>query len=189
MTACLPAEFWSSTQAATVARAVAEGWTQADCKAAVLQSSLLSFRAHPDESCGRDCSPYSPENLMHNAPWNDWTAPSKGYLRFEAAMARKKQERIDKRVRVRLCGAPNYEGLRHGKIVFATVEIDSRGVNSLLLRRGATILAALDITQLQVAQMDERLIRLSTDSTAAPVVYLSFENRARVSKFWNMLTG
>jgi hypothetical protein len=125
---------------------------------------------------------------MHNAPWNDWTAPSKGYMRFEAAMTRKKQERIDQRVRVRLCGAPNYEGMRKGKIVFATVEIDSKGVNALHLRRGATVLAALDISQLQVAQMDERLIRLSTDSAAAPVVYLSFENRARVRRFWNMLT-
>jgi len=71
-------------------RAVRESWTHEDCIAAVYQAHLLPYRSAPDAqvALGFRYINSAPEDYTHNAPWNNWTPPSKSQAIFEAAQAR-----------------------------------------------------------------------------------------------------
>ena len=176
----------------TAARANEEGWTNDDRLAAFIQTSLLSFKSHPDstEIFGDCYCPTSPEDHRFNAPWNDWTPPSKSGERFRDAQARRKPEPIENRVRVRLCNSAGIQGLTASMIVFARVEI-SNGKRYLQLLRGSDVLASMSLTSLHMAWTSERMMALTPRTTSGsalgPVVFLSFEDQKRVAKFGSML--
>ena len=90
--------FWQWAHDATAARAADEGWTDDDWVAAGLQASLLSFKSDHDsaEIYGHRYCPTLPEDHMHNAPWNDWTPPSKSRERFQEALANRRPEPLPK---------------------------------------------------------------------------------------------
>ena len=186
--------FWEWAQDATLSRAVAEGWTPDDCRAAVLQTSLLSYTSAPHyvQVYGHRYSPTLPDDFLHNAPWNDWTPPTTSLERFKEAQTNRTKERIDQRVRARLCASADAAGLRNSLIVYASVELDDRGKRCLRLRRGADILASMKLTSMRFVPVDGHTIELaprprSKNACAPPVVFLSFENAARITKFCVLL--
>ena len=185
--------FWDWAFIETLARAQMEGWTAEDCDAAMLQGSLLSYKSHAHDlhAYGDRFLPTSPDDFKHNAPWNDWNPPSKSLKRFSDARANKKEEIIDLRVRARLCASGDAAGLRNSVLVFASVEVTGQGNRCLLLRRGGDTLASINLRRLQFVSPGERMIaltpRLRSNVGSTPVVFLSFENDARIAKFCTML--
>ena len=186
--------FWEWAQDATVSRALAEGWTPADCRAAVLQTMLLSYTSAPHyvQVYGHSYSPTLPDAFLHNAPWNDWNPPTTSLVRFKEAQINRTKGIIDQRVRARVCTSADAAGLRNSVIVFASVELDDRCKRCLRLRRGADILASMELTLMQFVPIDGLTIELvprprSENVSAPPVVFLSFENAARIRKFCALL--
>ena len=177
---------------ATVARADAEGWTEDDVRAALLQSSLLSYESHLDnvDIHGIHYLLTHPETYLHNAPWNNWTTPSVSWARFHAAQAQQheKQDPVRQRVRARVCSTADRQGIKTSKIVFVTV-VDMEGARSVCLRRGAQVCALMKIEMLNITDIGERFFRLAPVSEPVQVaaVFLGFENDARASKFRGML--
>ena len=188
--------FWQWALDKTFSRAQAEGWTPHDCEVALLQISLLSYASTPAhiQVYGEHYPSTSPEDYQNNAPWNDWTPPSKSLSRLEEALANKTMEQIHQRVRARLCASTNPAGLRESLLVFASVELNDRGQRSLQLRRGTDVLATMTLRSLRLATISNRTIELApqTHSKVAcspPVVFLSFEDEARVERFLALLRG
>ena len=185
--------FWTEAFNKTLARSHDEGWTAEDWDAAMLQGSLLSYksRAHDLHAYGDRFLPTFPDDFIHNAPWNDWNPPSKSLKRFSEARANKKEEIIDLRVRARLCASGDAAGLRNSVLVFASVEVTGQGKRCLLFRRGGDTLASIKLRRLQFVSSGERMIamapRLGSNVGSTPVVFLSFENDARIAKFCTML--
>jgi hypothetical protein len=175
--------FWDWAYDATVMRAHAEGWTQADCVSALYQSQLLSFTVLPE----------GPGDFSHNTPWTDWVPPSKSRKRFLDAQANRVPDRVEQRVRARLCTSVDEAGLQGGTIVFATVVADEKNRKCLQLRRGADLLATMDVAKLQITEPCERVITvsprpLSKMNTVLPVVFLQFETEKRIRKFCDALS-
>ena len=185
--------FWDWAFDRTLARANDEGWTAQDCDTAMMQGFLLSYKSQPHElhAHGDRFLPTSPDDFMHNAPWNDWNPPSKSLHRFNEARANKKEEIIDLRVRARLCASGDAAGLRDSVLVFASVEVTGQGTRCLRLRRGCDTLASMKLRRLQFVSSGERMIALAprhrSNLGSTPVVFLSFENDARIAKFFAML--
>jgi hypothetical protein len=185
------AHFWEWSRDATAARAETEGWSHDDNVAAFIQCSFLSSASNPlnaDRLEPSDC-PASPADFVHNAPWNDWTPPSKSRQRFEKAQANKQPELVEKRVRVHICASPDAAGQRNRVIAFASVEMIA-GKKCLQFRRGSAILAAMAVSSLQVTCIGDRMMVLAprphSKLATSPVVFLSFEDQARASKFSNL---
>jgi hypothetical protein len=160
---------------ATMVRAAAEGWTHDDCVAAMFQFSLLSFMSQTDNGM---------ERYLHNAPWNDWIPPSQSRMRFQAAQANRTPAQHERCVRARLCSVDN---LGLSRVVFATVRKNASAQMCLCLRRGADVLALMEIEVLDAVHVGNRLIRLSPSGGHFPTVFLSFDNDSRVTKFCEML--
>lgn len=179
---------WEWCRDATAARAETEGWSYDDNVAAFIQCSFLSSAFHPLNADRLEPSacPGSPTDFVHNAPWNDWTPPSNSIKMFEKAQANKKTELVEKRVRVHVCASPDAAGQRNRVIAFASVEIIA-GKKCLQLRRGSAILASITVSSLQVTCIGDRMIMLAprphSKLATRPVVFLSFEDQARISKF------
>lgn len=184
--------FWHHVSSAIAHRAITECWTPDDCLAAHLQTSLLSYESHPDaQNQWAHYFPSSPNEIRHNAPWNDWIPPSKSYKIFEQARECKKLEPVENRVRVRLCNSADAKGLRDGIIVFARVERSFDGKKFLQLLRGRDVLASMDLTSLQIVQTHELAVAMTQRAEPAPscpIIFLAFEDTARVTKFACMLT-
>ena len=180
---------WASEVASC--RAEEEGWTYNDCVAALFQGSLLGYSSDPKSSevFGERYVLSAPEHYLHNAPWNDWTPPSKSRQRFEKAQANKQPELVEKRVRVHICASPDAAGQRNRVIAFASVEMIA-GKKCLQFRRGSAILAAMAVSSLQVTCIGDRMMVLAprphSKLATSPVVFLSFEDQARASKFSNL---
>jgi hypothetical protein len=187
------ADFWKWAHDATAARALAQGWSKDDIIAACIQDAFLSAASDPlnVDLLEEGESATSPAAFAHNAPWNDWTPPSQSRERFERAQANKQSERVEQRVRVRVCASPDADGQRNGVIAFASVEIIG-GKRCLQLQRGSAILASMTIASLHIAVAGARIIVLAprphSKMATRPVVYLSFEDQGRVAKFGNMLS-
>jgi len=188
----MPTEaFWSWARGATAARADAEGWTSSDLFAALLQISLLTYTSHPlsPEIYGPRYSLTSPDHAVHNAPWNDWTPPSKSLERLQEARVHRAPDPITQRVRVRLCSSADALGLEHSVLVFASVNnCDSRGRN-LCVRRGATVLASINLDSLRRFRSGGRFIQLmpKAPADATATVFLWFDTDARMFKFSDMI--
>ena len=177
--------FWDRAHGATAARAEAEGWTDSDCFAAQLQSSFLSYTSSPrspesPDVCG---SLYSPEHAVHNAPWNDWVPPSKSRELFRSAHVGRTQDRVQQRVRVRLCSSADAKGLEQSVIAFASVDDCYSSGKSLCLRRGASILASLTLDCLQFSYSGGRFIQLAPRRMTDVKIFLWFDTDARMLKF------
>ena len=186
------ADFWKWARDATAARALAQGWSEVDIIAACIQGAFLSAASDPlnVDLLEDGESAASPAAFAHNAPWNDWTPPSQSRGRFERAQATKQPERMEQRVRVRVCASPDADGQRNGVIAFASVEVIG-GKRCLQLRRGSAILASMALASLHFAAADDRMIVLAprphSKLATRPVVYVSFEDQGRAAKFGNML--
>ena len=185
--------FWHWAHDATAARAADEGWTDDDWVAAGLQASLLSFKSDHDsaEIYGHRYCPTLPEDHMHNAPWNDWTPPSKSRERFQEAIANRRPDPLETRVRVRVCASADQRGLGNSLIAFVRVDIGCKGRRCLNVLRGSDVLATMSIKSLRMECVGERMIALSPRTSAnkapPPVVFLSFEDKSRIAKFVEML--
>lgn len=185
--------FWQRAHDATAARAADEGWTDDDRVAAFLQASLLSFKSDHDSAdiFGRRYCPTLPEDHQHNAPWNDWTPPSKSRERFQEAIANRRPEPLETRVRVRVCASADQRGLEKSLIAFVRVDIDCKGRRCLKVLRGSDVLATMRIKSLRMECVGERMIALSPRTSAnkapPPAVFLAFEDKSRVTKFLEML--
>ena len=179
-------DFLRAARDKTSTRAVCESWTTQDVRAASLQASLLSY-------C--DLVDSAPEHYKHNCPWNDWTPPSKALLR-QAPI----EDRLKQRVRVHLHASPDLRS--KALIAFASVEMGRRATKFLCIRRGAEVLAKLDLSMLRCELAGPRLARLSDRlsprppsvvSNTAPVftvpdvIYLHFDCGERLSKFLTLL--
>jgi hypothetical protein len=186
-------KFWYDISSTITARAVSEGWTRDDCVAAQMQTRLLSYTSNCD-----DCYyPSTPQYIMHNAPWNDWVPPSKRFKHVEQAADSQKIQPALNRVCARLCSSEastDGESLRislhNSKIVFAHVERSSDGTRFLRLLRGSEVLASMDVSFLQIVQANNRAVALMPrlgSEHACPVLFLVFQNSARVANFDRML--
>jgi hypothetical protein len=193
MAAAASDRFCYDISSAIIARAVSEGWTRDDCVAARIQTRLLSYTSNCD-----DCYyPSTPEDIMHNAPWNDWVPPSKRFNRFEQGADSQKLQPALNRVRARLCSfaaSADEESLmislKNSKIVFAHVERSSDGTRFLRLFRGSDLLASMDVSFLQIVQVNGRAVALMPrlkPEHACPVLFLVFQNSARVATFARMV--
>jgi hypothetical protein len=184
-------QFWNRIDDAASLRAREEGWTYHDCVAALFQGALLSYSSHAncEEIYGDRYVPSAPEDYRHNAPWNDWSPPSRSLQLFREAIALKKPELVDQRVRVRICASPDVAGLNKSLIAFAAVEIDTDDQKILRFRRGGDVLASIRLCSLTAISISEHFVSLvpRTRQSAKPSVYLSFEGESRKSKFCNML--
>ena len=180
----------------------AEDWTAHDLFASLLQCSLLSYRSHESyaerfgdldrtDVQGPRYVNSAPEEYVHNCPWNDWTPPSQSQALFERAQANRKQEPIDLRVRVRVSGQP--APVRDTQVAFASIETNAQGKPSVVVRRGATVLAAMAISTLHAEGVSGNVLQVVLTSTpknaAAPTasLCLTFEDKARFLKFYDMV--
>ena len=94
MSSTAPSKGHGSRAHTTHKRAVRESWTHGDCVAALIQASLLSYHSAEDAE-NTITWPWpgnnfryvrsAPEGYEHNAPWNDWTTPSRAMALFEIA--------------------------------------------------------------------------------------------------------
>lgn len=177
--------FWARAQGATAARAEAEGWTDSDCFAAQLQSSFLSYTSssRSPDVYGNRYSSTCPEHAVHNAPWNDWVPPSKSGVLFQRAQVGRAPDRVQQRVRVRLCSSADAKGLERSVIAFASVDDCYPSGKSLCLRRGASILASLTLDCLQIAHAGGRFVQLAPRGPADVKIFLWFDTDARMLKF------
>ena len=125
---------------------------------------------------------------MHNAPWNDWTPPSRSHERFLKAIAKKRPEVVDQRVRVRICASADTAGLNNSVVAFAAVEIDS-GQKYLRLRRGGECLASILVHSLRVMSFGDHFVEVvpRARQRVRCSVYFSFDGEARKAKFWEMI--
>jgi hypothetical protein len=183
-------------------RYLAEDWTAHDIFASLLQSSLLSYRS--DESYAEiygdldrtaaDGPRYvnsTPEDYLHNCPWNNWTPPSKSLALFQQAHDNRKHEPIEMRIRVRISDQPVPKS--QTEVAFASIEDNDKGKKSVVIRRGAIVLSSMTISTMHAEGVRHNLLQvvLSTtpknaaDSTAS--VCLTFEDEKRFIKFYEMV--
>ena len=176
--------FWSGAIEKTYQRALSESWTKEDVLAALIQASLLSYRSHETaaDDYGICYVESAPEYYAHNCPWNDWTTPSESARLFHAATATPHVDKVSRRIRVHLSTCPDITA--HATIAFATVEVNIKGKEVLVLRRGTETLASLVLRRIHLTS-DKMLIKLTvaTRRHGVPSMYLRFEDVKRLEAF------
>ena len=143
-------QFWMYVIRKTTQRALSESWTPEDIQAAEMQSSLLSYRSHERaaEDYGFRYVDSAPEDYAHNTPWNDWTPPSESARLFQAAATTPYVDPVSRRIRVHLSTCPDITA--HATVAFATVEVNIKGKEVLVLRRGTETLASLVLRRIHL---------------------------------------
>ena len=180
--------FWTDAIRKTFQRALSERWTQEDIHAAVMQGSLLSYRSHEaaTDNYGFRYVESAPENFAHNCPWNDWTPPSESARLFHAATTTPHVDKVSRRIRVHVITSPDITA--HAMVAFATVEMNVKGKEVLVIRRGTETLASLVLRRIHLTS-DKMLIKLTvaTRRQGVPSIYLRFEDVRRLEAFMVML--
>lgn len=190
-----PGRTFSETAIAqTCTRAVRERWTLKDVEAALLQSTLISYRSRNSDAAiyggdtGHRYSNSAPEMYTYNCPWNDWTPPSESERLFrEAAQARARacEDHVSRRVRVRIV-SQTQTGTKD-TVVFATLEVNDAGKEVLVLRRGADTLASLVKRRIRVTPDPNdpclNVLTVRNRNVSAPSLLLRFEDTRRLEIF------
>ena len=179
-------DFWTYAIRKTYQRALSESWTQEDIQAAVMQSSLLSHRSHETASddCGFRYFESAPENYAHNTPWNDWTPPSESARLFQAAATTSYVDPVSRRIRVHVVTSADITA--HAMVAFATVEMNVKGEEALVVRRGAETLASLVLRRICLTSDPVDMIielKVATSRPGVPSIYLRFEDVKRLEAF------
>ena len=176
--------FWSGAIEKTYQRALSESWTKEDVLAALIQASLLSYRSHETAADDYGCNyiESAPEYYAHNCPWNDWTTPSESARLFHAATTTPHVDKVSRRIRVHVITSPDITA--HAMVAFATVEMNVKGKEVLVIRRGTETLASLVLRRIHLTS-DKMLIKLTVATTrqGVPSIYLLFEDVKRLEAF------
>ena len=176
--------FWSGAIEKTYQRALSESWTKEDVLAALIQASLLSYRSHETaaDDHGFRYVESAPEYYAHNCPWNDWTTPSESARLFHAATTTPHVDKVSRRIRVHVITSPDITA--HAMVSFATVEMNVKGKEVLVIRRGTETLASLVLRRMHLTA-DKMLIKLTvaTRRQGVPSIYLLFEDVKRLEAF------
>ena len=176
--------FWSDAVEKTYQRALSESWTHEDIQAALIQASLLSYRSHETaaEACGFRYVESAPEYYAHNCPWNDWTPPSESARLFHAATTTPHVDKVSRRILVHVITSPDITA--HAMVPFATVEMNVKSKEVLVIRRGTETLASLVLSRIHLTS-DKMLIKLTvaTRRQGVPSIYLLFEDVKRLNAF------
>jgi hypothetical protein len=184
-----PEHVWADAIEKTYKRALSESWTQEDILAALIQASLLSYRSHETaaDDYGFCYVESAPEYYAHNCPWNDWTTPSESARLFHAAIATPHVDKVSRRIRVHVITSPDITA--HAKVAFATVEMNVKGKEVLVIRRGTETLASLVLRRIHLTS-DHMLIKVTVDTRrhGVPSMYLRFEDAKRLEAFVVMLS-
>lgn len=169
-----------------------EAWESRDIYVAFLQASLLSYKSaaiSPEERArsewnqwwNADGSRYvacAPTDYVHNCPWNDWTPPSEARRRAAAAKAAHPSPGLA-RIRVHVCrSSESHQRGEQMVVAFASVDEDTDGARTLVLRRGCETLAALPLGRFTVHE-GARVVRLSLKGSSAAPVFLYIESAPR----------
>ena len=190
--------FWSDAVKKTYQRALSESWTHEDIQAALIQSSLLSYRSHETAAdvYGFRYIESAPEDYAHNCPWNDWTTPSESARLFHAASTSPYVDPVSRRIRVHVVTSADITA--HRMKAFATVEMNVKGKEVLVIRRGAETLASLVLRRIHLTSdptsdpksVDKMVLKLeiSTRRPGVPSIYLRFEDVKRLNAFIVMLS-
>ena len=184
--------FWSDVVEKTYQRALSESWTHEDIQAALIQSSLLSYRSHETAAdvYGFRYIESAPEYYAHNCPWNDWTTPSESARLFHAASTTPCPyvDPVSRRIRVHVVTCADITA--HAMTAFATVEMNVKGKEVLVVRRGAEILASLVLRRIHLTSVDKMVLKLEicTRRPGVPSIYLRFEDVKRLNAFIIMLS-
>jgi hypothetical protein len=184
--------FWTDVVRRTFQRALSESWTQEDIQAAVMQGSLLSYRSHEAaaDDYGFRYVESAPEDYPHNCPWNDWTPPSESARLFQEAATTPYVDPVSRRIRVHV--VTSADTTAHAMVAFATVEMNVKGKEVLVVRRGAETLASLVLRRIHLTCLpeDKMLIELkvATSRSGVPSIYLRFEDVKRLEAFIVMMT-
>ena len=181
-----PEHVWSDAIEKTYKRALSESWTQEDILAALIQASLLSYRSHETaaDDYGICYVESAPEYYAHNCPWNDWTTPSESARLFHAATATPHVDKVSRRIRVHLSTCPDITA--HATVAFATVEVNIKGKEVLVLRRGTETLASLVLRRICLTSDPVDMIielKVATSRPGVPSIYLRFEDVKRLEAF------
>jgi hypothetical protein len=185
-------DFWTYAIRKTYQRALSESWTREDIQAAVMQSSLLSCSfvcvCALHETAADDYFRY-PEDYAHNTPWNDWTPPSESARLFQAAATTAYVDSVSRRIRVHV--VTSSEIAAHAVVAFATVEMNVKGKEVLVIRRGAETLASLVVRRIHLTSVDKMVLKLEicTRRPGVPSIYLRFEDVKRHNAFILMLSN
>ena len=185
--------FWSGAIKKTYQRALSESWTKEDVLAALIQASLLSYRSHETaaDDYGFNYVESAPEYYAHNCPWNDWTTPSESARLFHAASATPCPyvDPVSRRIRVHVVTSADITA--HALTAFATVEMNVKGKEVLVIRRGAGTLASLVLRCIRLISVDRMVLKLEicTRRPGAPSIYLRFEDVKRLNAFIIMLSN
>jgi hypothetical protein len=184
--------FWTDVIRRTFQRALSERWTQEDIQAAVMQGSLLSYRSHEAaaDDYGFRYVESAPEDYAHNCPWNDWTPPSESARLFQAAATNPYVDPVSRRIRVHVVTSADITA--HAMVAFATVEMNVKGKEVLVVRRGAETLASLVLQRIHLTSYlpgGKMLIELkvATSRPGVPSIYLRFEDVKRLEAFKVMM--
>jgi hypothetical protein len=176
--------FWSGAIEKTFQRALSESWTKEDVLAALIQASLLSYRSHETAADDYGCRyvESAPEYYAHNCPWNDWTTPSESARLFHAATTTPHVDKVSRRIRVHVITSPDITA--HAIVAFATVEMNVKGKEVLVIRRGTETLASLVLRRIHLTS-DKMLIKLTvaTRRQGVPSIFLRFEDVKRLEAF------
>jgi hypothetical protein len=190
--------FWSDAVEKTYQRSLSESWTQEDIQAALIQASLLSYRSHETAADGYGFRyiESAPEHYAHNCPWNDWTTPSESARLFRAASTTPYVDPVSRRIRVHVVTSSDIAA--RAVVAFATVEMNVKGKEVLVIRRGAETLASLVLRRIHLTSdpksdpksVDKMILKLeiSTSRPGVPSIYLRFEDVKRLNAFVVMLS-
>jgi len=185
--------FWSDAVEKTYQRALSESWTHEDIQAAMMQASLLSYRSN-EAAAGDYGFRYiesAPEYYAHNCPWNDWTTPSESARLFHAASTTPCPyvDPVSRRIRVHVVTSADITA--HAMTAFATVEMNVKGKEVLVIRRGAETLASLVLRRIHLTSVDKMVLKLEicTRRPGVPSIYLRFKDVKRLNAFIIMLSN
>ena len=185
--------FWSDAVKKTYHRALSESWTREDIQAALIQASLLSYRSNEAaaDDYGFRYIDSAPEYYAHNCPWNDWTTPSESARLFHAASTTPCPyvDPVSRRIRVHVVTSADITA--HAMTAFATVEMNVKGKEVLVIRRGAETLASLVVRRIHLTSVDKMVLKLEicTRRPGVPSIYLRFEDVKRLNAFIHMLSN
>ena len=188
-----PEHVWSDAIEKTYKRALSESWTQEDILAALIQASLLSYRSHETaaDDYGICYVESAPEYYAHNCPWNDWTTPSESARLFHAASTTPCPyvDPVSRRIRVHVVTSSDIAA--RAVVAFATVEMNVKGKEVLVIRRGAETLASLVVRRIHLTSVDKMVLKLEicTRRPGVPSIYLRFEDVKRLNAFTIMLSN
>jgi hypothetical protein len=155
--------FWSGEIEKTYRHTLSESWTKEDVLVTLIQGSLRSYWSLETTADDYDFNYVNyvesvPEYYTYNYPWFDWTTPSESARLFHNTTTTTHVDKVSRHIRVHVITNPDIT--THVMVAFATVEMNVKDKEVLVIRRGTETLASLVLLRIHLTS-DKMLIKLT----------------------------